>query len=310
MPLPAADRGVQPRTDNRLAVAFGFAAALLWSTVATAFKLTLAHLDVFQLLFWAVLTACLCLGAAAAGTGRLPLLRRQTRADWLRAGLLGLLNPLAYYLILLEAYARLPGQIALAVNYSWPIALILLSVPLLRHRIGRIDAVAALICYGGVLVVSLPGGADAGARFDAAGLVLALGSTFVWAGYWIARAGQRDDPIVGLFMSFIVALPCAALLCGLASGLSPPPAAGLAGAVWVGLFEMGITFVVWLQALRLASSAAKVALLVYVSPFLSLIFIHHILGEPLRAATLVGLCLIIGALLLQQAGSARSRGAA
>jgi drug/metabolite transporter (DMT)-like permease len=63
---------------------------------------------------------------------------------------------------------------------------------------------------------------------------------------------------------------------------------------------MGITFLVWLQALRHASSAARVALLIYLSPFLSLVFIHFIVGEPIRNATLAGLVLIVAALLFQQ----------
>jgi len=297
---------VPAETNDRLAVALGLVAALLWSTAATAFKLTLAHLDLFQLLFWAVLTACICLAVITGVTGRWPLLRRQTRSDWLRAALLGLLNPFAYYLILFEAYSRLPAQAALALNYSWPIALMLLSVPLLGHRIRRIDVLAAAICYGGVLVVSLPGDTSPGMSIDVVGILFALGSTLVWAGYWVARAADRGDPVIGLFLGFLAALPCTAILCAIYSSLVPAEPAALAGAVWVGLFEMGVTFLVWLQALRHASSAARVALLIYVSPFLSLVFIHFVVGEPVRTATLIGLALIVGALLLQQLAPPRT----
>ena len=296
---------MSPPANDHLALALGLGAALAWSTAATAFELTLNYLDVYQLLFWSVLVTCIALASVAALTGRWRLLRRQTRVEWLHAGLLGMLNPCAYYLLLLEAYARLPGQIALAVNYSWPIALMLLSVPLLRHRITRPDAAAALVCYGGVLVVSLPEGSDSQMQIDPTGLALALSSTLVWAGYWIARTRESGDPVVGLLQSFLVALPCTAIVCAVFSDLMPERATGLSGAVWTGLFEMGITFVVWLQALRLASSAARVALLIYVSPFLSLIFLHFIAGEAIRPATLAGLALIVGALLCQQLAQQR-----
>jgi len=293
MRMPAA-------TNDRLAVTLGLGAALLWSTAATAFKLTLVHLDRYQLLFWAVLTACLCLGLIVVAAGKWPAFRRQSRSEWIRAGLLGLLNPFVYYLVLFEAYARLPAQAALALNYSWPIALMLLSVPLLGHRLRRVDGVAALICYGGVLVVAMPQGSDPGMAMDTAGILLALGSTLVWAGYWVARAGDAADPAIGLFLSFLVALPCTAIACVAYSSLMPADPAALWGAAWVGLFEMGVTFLVWLEALRRASSAARVALLVYVSPFVSLLLIHFVVGEAIRTATLIGLVLIIGALLLQQ----------
>lgn len=287
-------------TDDRAALACACGAALLWSTVATAFKFSLARMDTFQLLFLSVGVATAALALMLAAGGRWQELRRCRRSDWLRAGLLGLLNPLAYYLILFEAYARLPGQVALAVNYSWPIALMLLSVPLLRQRIGRHDAAAALACYGGILVVCLADAGTALSRPDPPGVLLALLSTLVWAGYWIARTREPVAALPAMFMSFLCALPCTFVACLLFSAPWPLPLAGLAGAVWVGLFEMAVTFLLWLQALRRASSTARVSLVVYLSPFLSLLWLQLVLGEQLRSATLGGLLLIVGGLAWQQ----------
>jgi drug/metabolite transporter (DMT)-like permease len=79
-----------------------------------------------------------------------------------------------------------------------------------------------------------------------------------------------------------------------------PPIAGLAGAAYVGVFEMGITFVLWLKALRLTKTTAQVSTLIYLTPFLSLIIISVVVGEKILASTIAGLLLILSGIILQR----------
>ncbi|WP_239688795.1 EamA family transporter [Aquitalea magnusonii] len=65
---------------------------------------------------------------------------------------------------------------------------------------------------------------------------------------------------------------------------------------------MGFTFVLWLSAMKLTSSTARIANLIFLSPLLSLGLIHFIVGEPILPSTLIGLGLILGGLLLQKLG--------
>ncbi len=284
---------------DRLAVAFALATVGLWSTVATAFKISLRHLDVPQLLLVATLTATVCLYAVLAARGMAASPWRQTRIAYQRALWLGLLNPLIYYLLLFQAYALLPAQVAQALNYTWAIALMLLSVPFLGHKLRAGDLAAAGICYAGAVVICF-GGKWVSGNINLAGVALALASTLIWAGYWIAKTKDPLDPVLSLFLSFLCSCPFVVLAWWGMSGNTVFPWPGLAGGVYVGLFEMGITYVLWLQALRLASSPARVSTLIYVSPFLSLWFIHFFLGETIAKTTFMGLILIVAGLLLQQ----------
>ena len=59
-------------------------------------------------------------------------------------------------------------------------------------------------------------------------------------------------------------------------------------------------FRVRLTSMRLAPSAARISTLIFLSPFLSLVFIHFLLGERIPASTFGGLLLIVGGLALQQ----------
>jgi drug/metabolite transporter (DMT)-like permease len=76
--------------------------------------------------------------------------------------------------------------------------------------------------------------------------------------------------------------------------------------VYVGAFEMSITFILWLSALRLSENTAKVGSLIFLSPPLSLIFIHFFVGEDITGATMAGLGLILLGLVAQK-GCARRK---
>ena len=63
---------------------------------------------------------------------------------------------------------------------------------------------------------------------------------------------------------------------------------------------MGITFILWLQAMKLSTNTAKIANLIFISPFLSLLFISFFVGETILFSTFIGLIFIIMGLLIQQ----------
>lgn len=289
--------------SDRRALYYGLCAVLLWSTVATAFKLALRELDVWQLVAYSVCFSCLALFAILWRQGRLALLPRYARETPVYFLLMGLVNPVAYYLVLLRAYDLLPAQQAQAINYTWAITLALLAVPLLGHRLNRRDALALLLGYGGVLVIATRGQVLQ-LEFDSLeGVALALLSTLVWATYWLVSTRNQRDPVACLCLNFAVAAPVALALCALFSSLAVPGWRALAGAAYVGLFEMGLTFALWSTALRLSSGVSRIGNLIFLSPLASLVFIATILGEPIHPATLVGLALIIPAVLLQQRGN-------
>jgi drug/metabolite transporter (DMT)-like permease len=74
---------------------------------------------------------------------------------------------------------------------------------------------------------------------------------------------------------------------------------GVAASVYVGLFEMGITFWLWLRALQLAETSDRVSNLVYLAPFISMIFLYFIIKESVYFTTPVGLILILSGIYIQ-----------
>ncbi len=285
---------------ERRATVYALIAVLLWSTVATAFKYSLHYISPVELLLVASGTSVIVLGAMVYAQGKIKLLKSLSKAQWIQMVFLGVLNPFAYYLVLFKAYDLLPAQEAQPLNYTWALTLAYLSVLILRQRITWQDIVAGIICYSGVLIISTHGDVFNLEFSNPLGVALALGSTVLWAFYWIYSTKWKVDPVVGLWLNFLAGFVLILIWNIFQNKDFFMPWQGVAGAVYVGVFEMGITFFLWLQAMRLTKQTAKIANLIFLSPFLSLFFISIFLGEKILASTLIGLVLIVGGLLLQK----------
>ena len=129
-------------SQERQAVVDGLGAVELWSTVATAFKVALVWMAQLELMWMGALVSWLLMGVLVVKRGQLG---KALTSGWKTAAWAGLMNPVAYYLVRFAAYDRLAGQEAMALNYTWALAMALLAVPLLGQRLTRRDIVARLV---------------------------------------------------------------------------------------------------------------------------------------------------------------------
>lgn len=285
--------------QNR-AYLYACVAVLLWSTIASAFKISLRYVDFLNLLFYASFVSASFLFFYLLSLKKLKLLKAFTRRDYLRSGFLGFLNPFLYYAVLLKAYSILKAQEALTLNFIWPIMLVLLSIPILHQRIGLRSVLAIIISFIGVFVIATEGDV-LGFRFtNTVGVLLASGSSVIWALFWIYNLKDKRDEAVRLFVNFAFGTVFIFLSILLFSRVEIPSHFGLVGAAYVGLCEMGITFLVWLKALRMSKTTAHVANLIYLVPFFALVIISLVVGEKILFSTVIGLVLIVAGIILQK----------
>ncbi len=285
--------------SERKAYTYALLAVLFWATSPTAFKLGLRVQDSYQLLTGASLTSTISLGIIV-------LLRRNQRllldfqwGDLRFSALMGLLNPVAYYLILFKAYSILPAQVAQPLNMVWPIVLVIISIPLLRQKINWKSVAAMLLSFSGVVIISLQGGNGGKDPENRLGIFLALSTSVVWAFYFIYNAKDKRDPVIRLFLNFLFAAVYL-LLGGLIRGqVFPASVEGWVAAIYVGVFEMGITFVLWLLAIQYATTTDRISNLVYIAPFLNLIFVYLVLDENIYLTTIYGIVLLVSGILIQ-----------
>jgi len=285
---------------QKRAYLYACVAVLLWSTIASAFKISLRYVDFLTLLFYASFVASVFLFLYLLFLKKLKLLKAFTWRDYLRSGLLGFLSPFLYYAILLKAYSVLKAQEAVTLNFIWPIMLVLLSIPILLQRIRLRSILAIVISFFGVFVIATEGDV-LGFRFtNTVGVLLASGSSIIWALFWIYNVKDKRDEAVRLFVNFAFGTVFIFVSILLFSELEIPNHNGILGAAYVGLCEMGITFLVWLKALRLSKTTAHVASLIYFVPFFALIVISLVVGEEILFSTVIGLLLIVGGIILQR----------
>ncbi|MCF6240269.1 MAG: DMT family transporter [Bacteroidales bacterium] len=275
-------------------------AIMFWSTAAVAFKIALQYMDFIHLLFFSALSSFLVLLTILFIQNQYKELFSYSKKQYLYSLILGFLNPFAYYMVLLKAYSILPAQLAQPLNYTWPIMLVLLSALLLKQKLNIISLLAAFVSFFGVYLISLRGASFSIDIQQPVGILLATGSSVIWALFWIYNIKDKRSEIQKLTLSFFFSVFFIGFALFFFSDFQIPEFKGILAAVYTGFFEMSITYVLWLKALKLAKRSDKISNLVFISPFFSLLWIHLILGENIYNTTIYGLIFIISGIFIQQ----------
>lgn len=275
-------------------------AVLSWSTVATAFKIALRTLSVFDMLLVSTVTAMAIFAFMMTVEKKWGSLWHLSRNVLFGALGLGVLNPVLYYLVLFRAYDMLPAQVAQPVNYAWPIVLLILLAVFNHEPIPGRKYIGMAISVAGVVCISFGGGGLEGG-VSVAGVLMALFSAVLWASYWMLnnKIAEKTDTTVSLFLGFFAG-SFVLLLAGCIVGVHVDSIEGLLSGIYIGSFEMGIPFLTFGMALRITKNPALINQMCYLSPFLSLFLIAMVLGESIATATYVGLVLIVGGLVYNQ----------
>lgn len=279
---------------------YAFLTVGIWSTVATAFKLSLRSLSPLELVSWASLISTVALGIVLIAQGKVGLLLRSRKRDITLSALLGALNPFAYYLLIFIAYSLMPAQEAQPLNITWPIVYVLMAALFLHQKVSGPSLLAFLVSLAGVAVIATRGDLLSLHFNSPAGVSASLTSAIVWALYWIASVRDHRDEVVKLFTGFLFGTLYCFIALTLTGGLRLPPLEGFAGAVYIGVFEMGITFIFWMKALKYSERADRVAILIYIIPFVSMNIVALFVGEAVQFSSVIGAALIVAGILLQK----------
>jgi drug/metabolite transporter (DMT)-like permease len=150
---------------------------------------------------------------------------------------------------------------------------------------------------------------SASAPDPATGNGLAAAAGVIWAGALVAlralgkaagdRHGALSAVILGNALASLVALPAA-------WPFPAAPAAAWATLVYLGVFQIGLAYVLFTQAIRRVS-ALEASLLLLVEPVLNPLWAWLVLGEGPGLATLTGGAVIVGATALRAITDSRGK---
>lgn len=278
---------------NRQSLIYTLSAVFLWSTVATAFKITLEGMNFAQLLFYSSFASTLALGLVALKQ------KKSFNIFSLKSILLGFINPFLYYILLFKAYSLLPAQEAQPLNYTWPIVLSLFSALFLKEKMNSKKIVGLVSAFIGVFIIATRGNFIALKFESISGVIIAVSTSLVWATFWILNLKDTRESVVKLFSAFLFGTIFSGFYLVLFDSFKLENYNYLFGSVYIGLFEMGVTFLLWNKGLQLSSDKTKTSTFAFLSPFLSLLFIAFILGETILISSILGLSLIVGGIIYQ-----------
>ena len=272
--------------------------------MATAFKWALEFNTPMALITLAATVSWCFFGIRVMVAGSLRSAHEMKSGLVLHCLLLGLVNPAFYYWILFTAYDLLSAQDAMAINYTWGLTLPLVASLFSRTQPTRSEIGLALLSYLGILVIATNGNLGS-LEFDRpAGVALALFSTVIWSLSWVINSRIVDatniEPEMALFLNFSAAIPVLWIVTGLTGQLPSISMGSLLGGLYIGFFEMGISFVLWMNAMRLTDNPLRISSLIFLAPPLSLLLIGTVLNEAIAGSTLVGLVIILVGLAGQQ----------
>ena len=279
--------------SNRSAIILALISVLFWSGAATVFKKALMYGSPWLVVFCGSVISTVVFGSALA------VQKKRLAVSNLLSGLyLGFLNPFLYYLVLLNAYHGLPAQIAMVINYLWPVILVLFSIPLLGQKLNFRGFLGILVSFAGVVLLALMGRN----AFEIAliPLLLAFISTLIWALYWVLNTRNSGETTAVLFCSFVFG-SIYLLIFGLLGGEKIAIEKDiLPWVLYIGILEMGLTYLMWNTALKWASSTAVISGFIFLTPFLALIPIWIVVGERIACSTVVGLLLVVIGIFIEK----------
>jgi len=272
----------------------------IWSTIASAFKLTLNQVEPKPLVFFASFFALLIhfISVLINKTGF-----KISLNEFKKSLILGFFNPFLYYFILLQAYKILPAQSAQVINYSWAVTLSIMSFIFLGQKPSKKDIFAILTCYTGIFIIATKGNINHFNTGDIKGVFFALTSTIIWALYWIFNTKDDINPEKRLFFNFIAGTVYSGIFLLFSSKnivcIGNISKNGIYGCFYIGLFEMGISFILWLKAMKLTDNTSRISNFIYLSPFISIFIIKYTVHEEIMIPTMIGLGLIITGIMVQ-----------
>jgi len=270
---------------------------LLWGTVATVGKLLLTTLDNYQVLFYVMLSSLIAVFILSALMGKIKIIKKYKRKDYVIFFLLGVAGTFMYSFLFYLGLNYSSAQEAFVVNYTWPIWVIILAAIFLKEKITFKKIIAIILSFVGVLVIVSQGNLSINHQNLFGNMIMLLGAFFYGLFSVLGKKYKYETTtsmtfyfLAGTILSFIAML--------IFSEFTLPTSIEFLGFIWLGGVATGVAYLFWFLALKHGDTGIM-ANLVFLTPFVSLVFIAIFLKEKILPSSLIGLVLIISGVLIQ-----------
>ena len=277
---------------------YAFTAIAFWSTTATVSKLLLHSFTTIQMLAGCSAVAAVFLFAVNLFAGKLMVLKTYRLRDYLITAGVGLLGTFFYNMFLVFGIDKMLASQAMIVNYLWPMMAVLAGCILLKEKMTVRKAVAVGMSFLGVVLVTSNGQLSGFTGGNLLGAFFCVLAAISYGLFVVLNKRLSYEASVSMMLYYVVSAVIA-VACMLVSG-NLPELGGVQslGLLWIGLGDYAIAYVSWALAMK-AGQTAKIANLAYITPFLSLVVAHFVLGDPITLWSIGGLAVIVAGIFLQ-----------
>jgi drug/metabolite transporter (DMT)-like permease len=279
-------------TINKTSYLYISLTVLLWGSTVAVAKLLLKELNNLQLLLFISLIAALCLFIIVIFQKKLEIIKTYNFKDYFHFAFMGFVGIFLYHIFLLAAITYAPVQEAFIVNYTWPIWVVIFAAIILKEKISAIKIIAIILGFIGVYIVITKGDFLSFSTINVKGDLFALAGAVSYGIFSVI--GKKNNREIVTSMMFYYGFSF--IYCLIATlGFSSIPTLTfyeIIGIVWMGVFAGGLAFVFWFMALRYRDTA-EMSNIVFLTPFISLIYIYLLIGEQILISSILGLFLII-----------------
>src|SRR6266516_4203431 len=281
---------------------------LSWGLIPVVSKNILVELNNLQTLFYSTVFSCLVMSAIVLFEKKTKVLKSYTINDYVKIGFLGFLGTYLYYILLYAALAITSASEGFILAYTWPILVLVLAFLLLKERLTIKKICAICISFLGIVVIVTHGSIFALNFTSLQGDIFALMGAGVFALFSVLGKKYQYDQVVSVCIYFMIALVFITPTLLLFSSLRIP-----SFHIWLwlllnGFLVNGISYIFWFKALEYGETHT-ISNVLYLTPFLSLVYISLFLGEKILFSSIIGLVIFVFGIIFQSVHLRRLRSA-
>lgn len=271
---------------------------LSWGMIPVVSKKMLVELDNLQILFYSTFFSVLIMGAVLIFQNKLKTFKNYSSKSYLNMAFLGFLGVYLYYILLYKALSLTSASEGFILAYTWPILVLVLAFIILKEKFTIKKLLSVLVSFFGIIVIVTHGNILSLNFTNFNGDILAIVGALVFALFSILGKKYNYDQTISVFIYFLAALLLLIPTIILFSSFKIPSIDIWSWILLNGLFVNGISNMFWFKALEHGDTHI-ISSALYLTPFLSLIYIYLFLGEQILISSIIGLTIIVIGVIFQ-----------
>jgi drug/metabolite transporter (DMT)-like permease len=263
-----------------------------WASVPVVAKSGQTNLDNHQFLFWSSLISFLVFLVIIVSTKNIKILKTYTSKDFGKIVFLGFLGTYLYYILLYLGYAKAQGIEVLALQYSWPVFIIILSRIILNEKLSGKRILSVFLGFTGVFIVISKGNISNINLKNVYVDILVITGALSFALFSVFSKKVDYESISTIFIYFLIGLFASGISMFIFSKFAFPQKSDIISILLNGIFVNGISYLFWIKALK-EGEASFIAPFIFFTPVLASIFLLIFYNEAFLDVYIFGLLFVI-----------------